>query len=291
MVLNSDIVDESRKTSTPYEDYRTNFKNMSKQYPCLSAEEEKELAKKISAGDKRAKEILILSNIRLVIRMARKYSHREGVSLSDLIQDGIIGLLRASEKFDWKRGNRFSTYACWWIQQAILQSFAEHDRMIRLPGHIISNLSKVKRLQSQFEEQHNRQASIEELAQLSGISPKRLKTILFFTQKTVSLQTPIQNNDDHAQILEETIESEDCSPEEALEHSEIWKTLRRSFKTDLNDRERDILNKRYLKPKEVDLNDKKWTLEELGTIYGITRESVRQSEQRALRKIKTALGV
>jgi RNA polymerase primary sigma factor len=271
------------------EHYRYTLKWITQKYPCLSAQEEKDLAKRITQGDKRARDILILSNIRLVLRLSRKYSHREGVSLADLIQDGIVGLLRAVEKFDWNRGHRFSTYACWWIQQAILQSFSEHDRLIRLPGHIVSNLSKIKRIQCEFEETVGRQPTIAELSSKTGISQKRLSSIIFLTQKTISLQTQVNHTDDGGQSLEDTIECLSLSPEASLEKRDLLSAVKESMDRLLNTREQDILKKRYMTQEGQHHNGKKFTLEDLGQTYGITRESVRQSEQRALRKIKTAL--
>ncbi|MCA9840791.1 MAG: RNA polymerase sigma factor RpoD/SigA [Cyanobacteria bacterium HKST-UBA03] len=261
----------------------------------LTFEEEKALAKAIERGDDAARRQLIHSNLRLVVSIAKKYMGRPGLSFLDLIQEGNVGLIRAVDKFDWRSNCRFSTYATWWIRQAVMQAFAEHDRLIRLPGHVINGVSKLKRAIESEKRRLDRMPTEAELAQKLGLSQKKVRRLMQAMHKPVSLETRVAGSDETDQALGDMIPCETDSIEALLEHDQQKTFLHLSFKTILNQKERDILQKRFgMAPGgnpvfgSNDVDHQRWTLEALGAEYGVTRECIRQTEKRALAKLKSA---
>ncbi len=245
----------------------------------LTPDEEVDLAKRIMDGDDEAKQKLIQANLRLVVSIAKKYIGR-GLSFLDLIQEGNLGLIRAAEKFDYKRGFKFSTYATWWIQQSITRGIADKSRTIRLPVHMIETIGKLKRVTRELTLEFGRSPTKEELAQRIGISLAKLRLVLKATQSTVSLETPLNTKDEASKLgdflVDETIES----PDSRVSNENLISELEKVLET-LRPRERDVLKLRF------GLNDgNKRTLEEIGQLFGVSRERVRQIETRALNKLR-----
>lgn len=249
----------------------------------LSAEEEMALARRVAKGDEAAKRKLAQANLRLVISIARRYAGR-GANFMDLVQEGNVGLMRAVEKFDYRRGFRFSTYASWWIKQAVFQAFAEHDRPIRLPGHVIDGLSKLRQAKQKLKERTGREPGDQELADEMKLSLRKVRQLIRASQKVVSLEAEQVMKDGNSQPLIETIEDESPEIEMELHKKRCLQMLQLAFVSHLDPKERDILQKRFgIAAKD---ERKKMTLEEIGKLYGVTRETIRQTELRALAKLR-----
>jgi RNA polymerase primary sigma factor len=253
------------------------FLNEAGRYPLLTAAQEVELAKRIEAGDKEAKDLLVNSNLRLVVSIAKKYQGH-GLTLLDLIQEGIIGLIRAAEKFDWRKGFKFSTYATWWIRQAVQRGVANKARVIRIPVHIVEREQKISRAERDLVAKLERAPTDEEVAEQAKLPIKQVREVRAAARAVASLDRPV--GDDDSASYGDLFASDERSPDEQVELELTEKALHEAV-ADLSEREQQILNLRYGLSGEADPK----SLEEIGRIMGITRERVRQLESEALRRL------
>jgi len=253
------------------------FLNEIGRYPLLTADEEVELAKRIEAGDKEAKDRMVNSNLRLVVSIAKRYQGH-GLSLLDLIQEGIIGLIRAVEKFDWRRGYKFSTYATWWIRQAVQRGVANKARTIRIPVHIVEREQKIARAERELSVRLERQPTDTEVARTAKLPVKQVREVREAARAVASLDRPI--GDDNEGAFGDLFAGDQPQPEEEVHVSLAEDALRRAVAS-LPDREREVVKLRYGLNGDRDPT----SLEEIGRQLGITRERVRQIEADALARL------
>ena len=253
--------------------------------PTLSQEEEKELARLASIGDKEAKNKLIQANLKLVVNIAKKSIHSTTLCMSDLIQEGNLGLMVAIEKFNWKLGYKFSTYATWWIKQAMFKAISEQSYSMKIPVYIQETLSKYKKVKSELEQKEGKNVKNSEVAQKIGLSEEKIDTFLNVYNKALSIETGMQAlgsaNGTKEMSLSEIIEDEKQNVEQTVVDKELKKDIKSALEC-LKNKEKDVIVLRF------GLEEgKKKTLEEIGNIYGVTKECIRQIEKRAIKKISS----
>ena len=269
-IIIDDVPDESKDMSVN-DNVRMYLKEIGK-ISLLSLEEEQELSKRVAEGDEQAKNILAESNLRLVVSIAKRYVGR-GLLFLDLIQEGNIGLMKAVEKFDYDKGYKFSTYATWWIRQAITRALADQARTIRVPVHMVETINKMARIERQMTLELNREPTDQELAKKMGLSVDKIVEIRKISQDPVSLETPIGEEDD-SHLGDFLADERTMSPEEFATYEILKDELREVLDT-LTVREKEVLELRS-----------SHTLEEVGKQFKVTRERIRQIEAKALRKLR-----
>ena len=249
-------------------------------YPVLSPAEERELARKAKEGDTDAKKKLIQSNLRVVITIAKKVIHNTNLPLVDLIQEGNLGLMIAAEKFNYKLGYKFSTYASWWIKQSMFKAISEQSHCMKIPVYIQETLSKFSKVKSEMEKQYNCQVKNQDVAKKMNIEPDKIETFLSAYTKTISIERGLERADGKELNVADILEDERASVSANVEYENLKNDIQMVIST-LKEREQDVVKMRYGLG-----NATKLTLEEIGNIYGVTKECIRQTELRALQKMR-----
>lgn len=253
-------------------------------YPQLNVEEEKALAIRIENGDSNAKRELIQSNLKLVVTIARKAIHMSALPMIDLIQEGNLGLMIAAEKFNYKLGYRFSTYAGWWIKQSMFKAISEQSHCMKIPVYIQETLSKYSKVKYQMEQSTNSQVKTEDVAKKMNISPDKIEMFLSAYTKTISIENGLERKDGKELNVADILADEKTLISENVEYESLKNDIQNVIST-LKDREQEVVKMRY----GLD-NSERYTLEEIGNIYGVTKECIRQTELRALKKMKLSGG-
>ena len=249
-------------------------------YPQLTVEQERELAQRLELGDLEAKQELIRANLRLVVTIARKTIHMSGLPFVDLIQEGNLGLIAAVDKFNYKLGYKFSTYAGWWIKQAMFKAVSEQSHCMKIPVYIQETLSKYSKLKSGMEQESNSNVKLEDVAKKMNIAPDKIEMFLSAYTKTISIENGIEKNDGKELNVADILADESTLVSENIEYQSLKSDIDNVIST-LKDREQEVVRMRF------GLGDsERYTLEEIGNIYGVTKECIRQTELRALRKMK-----
>lgn len=251
------------------------------QYPLLTAQEERTLAKRIDDGDEEARNLLARANLRLVVSIAKKYVGRSpDLTLLDLIQEGNLGLFKAVDKFDFTKGFKFSTYATWWIRQAITRALADQSRTIRIPVHMVETMAKYKQISRRLAQDFGRDPMPEEIATEMGVEVEKVYQIEKISQDTISLELPVGDDDDRSRLSDFIADDKITTPDKEVAHSILTDQILDILDT-LSEKERKILEMRH------GLIDGTYhTLEEVGAQFGVTRERIRQIEAKALEKIR-----
>ncbi len=274
IILNDEEITKDVNINDPVRMYLKEIGKIS----LLSAEEELDLSKKAATGDEMAKNILAESNLRLVVSIAKRYVGR-GLLFLDLIQEGNIGLMKAVDKFDYDKGFKFSTYATWWIRQAITRALADQARTIRVPVHMVETINKMARIQRQLTLELNREPTEEEIAKKMGITVDKVREVIKISQDPVSLETPIGEEDDSH--LGDFVKDVNAMTPEEYATNEILKEEIQAVLSTLQEREQEVLELRFGL-----IDGTSHTLEEVGKKFNVTRERIRQIEAKALRKLR-----
>ena len=249
-------------------------------FPTLSATEEKTVAKKAKEGDAEAKKQLVQANLRLVVTIARKAIHMSKLPMIDLIQEGNLGLMIAVEKFNWKLGYKFSTYASWWIKQSMFKAISEQSHCMKIPVYIQETLSKFSKVKSEMERQYNCQVKTDDVAKKMNISPDKIDSYLSAYSKTISIEGGFESDNGSEMNIADILADEKSCVYDNVEFNSFKKDIEIVVST-LKEREQDVVKMRYGLG-----NFAKSTLEEIGNIYGVTKECIRQTELRALKKMR-----
>ena len=249
-------------------------------YPSLSSSEEKKIAKLAKEGDAEAKKKLIQANLKLVVCIAKKAIHMSGLPMIDLIQEGNLGLMIAAEKFNYKLGYKFATYASWWIKQSMFKAISEQSHCMKIPVYIQETLSKFSKLKSEMEKEYNCQVQTKDVAKKMNIEPDKIETFLSAYTKTISIESGLERDNGKDLNIADILEDEKASVTETVEYKNLQEDIEMVVST-LKEREQDVVRMRYGLG-----NAAKRTLEEIGNIYGVTKECIRQTELRALKKMR-----
>jgi len=270
-----------RGTESPHDSIQMYLQEIG-QYPLLSTEEEQQLAKRITEGDEEARNLLARANLRLVVSIAKKYVGRSSdLTLLDLIQEGNLGLFKAVDKFDYRKGYKFSTYATWWIRQAITRALADQSRTIRIPVHMVETIAKYKQIYRQLSQTLGRDPLPEEMATEMGIEVDKIYNIEKISQDTASLETPVGDDGDSKSTLGDFVSDDNIeSPDQYTSHRILTEQLK-NILSELSEKEQEILSMRHGLKDGVS-----HTLEEVGRRFGVTRERIRQIEAKSLEKIR-----
>ena len=249
-------------------------------YPQLTFEEEKKLAQAIEQGDSDAKKRLIQANLKLVVTVARKAIHMSSLPIIDLIQEGNLGLMIAAEKYNYRLGYRFSTYATWWVKQSMFKAISEQSHCMKIPVYIQETLSKFSKVKSQMEQEVNDTVKTEDVAKKMNIAPDKIEMFLSAYTKTISIENGLERNDGKELNVADILADDTTLISENVEYQSLKNDINNVIST-LKEREQEVVKMRY------GLDDsERFTLEEIGNLYGVTKECIRQTELRALKKMK-----
>lgn len=250
------------------------------EYPSLSAAEEREAARLAKEGDLEAKKKLIQANLKLVVGIAKKAIHMSALPMIDLIQEGNLGLMVAADKFNYKLGYKFATYAGWWIKQAMFKAISEQSHCMKIPVYIQETLSKFSKIKSQMERECNAQVKTQDVAEKMNIEPEKIETFLSAYSKSISIESGLERENGKDMNIADILEDEKASVTRDIEFKNLQNDIELVVST-LKEREQDVVRMRY------GLGDAaRMTLEEIGNLYGVTKECIRQTELRALKKIR-----
>lgn len=249
-------------------------------YRSLTPSEEKDLAKRAKEGDIQAKKQLIKANLKLVVTIAKKAIHMSNLPMTDLIQEGNMGLMVAADKFNYKLGYKFATYASWWIKQSMFKAISEQSHCMKIPVYIQETLSRFSKLKREMEHESNSQVKTEDVAKRMNISAEKIDTFLNAYSKTISIESGLENSDGKEMNIADIIEDKKASATQEVEFEDLKTDILNVIST-LKEREQEVVKLRY----GLEDNTKK-TLEEIGNIYGVTKECIRQTELRALKKMR-----
>lgn len=251
-------------------------------YPTLASAEEKELAKLAKNGDEQAKEKLIQANLRLVVAIAKKAIHMSGIPMIDLIQEGNVGLMVAVEKFNYKLGYKFATYAGWWVKQAMFKAISEQSHCMKIPVYIQETLSKYSKIKSGMEKESNAQVRVQDVAKKMNMDTNKIETFLSAYSKSISIESGLEKENGRDMNFADILEDEKASVTRDVEFKNLQNDINMVVST-LKEREQEVVRLRY------GLGDgDKMTLEEIGNLYGVTKECIRQTELRALKKLRSS---
>lgn len=276
----SKFSDPAKSEIIPFDSTLCGYIKEISQYPTLSASEEREVAKRAKEGDTKARQQLIESNLKLVVTIAKKAIHTSNLPLVDLIQEGNLGLMIAADKFNYKLGYKFATYASWWIKQSMFKAISEQSHCMKIPVYIQETLSKFSKIKSEMEKLASKQVKTEDVAKKMNMPVDKIETFLSAYTKTISIESGLEKADGKELNVADILADEKASVSENIEFEGLKYDIEMVVST-LKDREQEVVKMRY------GLGDTtRMTLEEIGNMYGVTKECIRQTEMRALKKLK-----